>query len=329
MLAVGCNTYAQSPGDSSSLLTRVGTIPLEGVAGRIDHLGFDAKGKRLFVAALGNNTVEVVDLVAGKVTTHISNLRTPQGISFAPESNRLAVANDSDGSCRLYDGTSLQQTATIDLKDDADNVRYDKVSRRFWVGYGAGGLAAIDVEAGKQVADVKLDAHPESFQLETGGKRIFVNVPNAGHVAVVDRESGTLIGKFVLRDASANFPMALDETNHRLFIGCRNPAKLLVLDTETGKTVATVDIVGDTDDLFYDAASKRIYVSGGEGRVTVISQASADSYDVAGQVATAPGARTSFFVPDTRTLYVAVPHRGVQKAELRVFTVVTSKESAK
>jgi len=325
ILAFGGDACAESPGQNSNLLTQVQTIPLDGVEGRIDHFGLDAKGKRLFVSALGNNTVEVVDLVAGKVTNHISNLRAPQGIGFAPESNRLAVANDGDGSCRLYDGTSLQQTATVDLKDDADNVRYDKASHRFWVGYGEGGLAAIDPEAGKQVADIKLDAHPESFQLETKGKRIFVNVPNAGHVAVVDRETGTVIEKIPMKEARANFPMALDEADHRLFIGCRSPAKLLVLDTETDKTIATLDIVGDTDDLFYDAANKRIYVSGGESRVTVISQTSADIYNVAGQVTTAPGARNSFFVRETGTLYVAVPHRGAQKAELRVFTVAPAK----
>ncbi len=157
------------------------------------------------------------------------------------------------------------------------------------------------------------------------GKRIFVNVPGARQVAVVDRESGTLVGKFVPREASANFPMALDEADHRLFIGCRRPAKLLVLDTETGKTVAALDIVGDTDDLFYDATNRRIYVSGGEGRITVISQTTIDRYKVEGQVATAPGARTSFFVPETGTLYVAVPHRGEQNAELRVFRVLPTK----
>jgi DNA-binding beta-propeller fold protein YncE len=321
MLAFACKAHAERPDQSSSPLTQVQTIPLDGVDGRIDHFGPDAKGKRLFVAALGNNTVEVVDLAAGKVTQHIGNLRAPQGIGFASESNRLAVANDEDGSCRLYNGTSLKQTATIELKDDADNVRFDPGARRFWVGYGDGGLAAIDPESGKQVADVKLDAHPESFQLETKGKRIFVNVPDAGHVAVVDRESAAVIEKFSLKEAGANFPMALDEADHRLFIGCRNPAKLLVLDTETGKTVATLDIVGDTDDLFYDAANKRIYVSGGEGRITVISQADSDIYDVSGQVVTAPGARTSFFMPEKGMLYVAIPHRGYQKAELRVFSV--------
>jgi hypothetical protein len=323
-LAFCCDTYAR-PNQSSHLPTQVQTIALDWVEGRIDHFGLDAKRKRLFVSALGNNTVEVVDLLAGKVTNRIRNLRAPQGIGFAPESNRLAVANEGDGSCRLFAGASLQRTAIVDLKDDADNVRYDKISRHFWVGYGDGGLAEIDPESGKKIADVKLDAHPESFQLETAGKRIFVNVPNAGYVGVVDRETKTVIEKIPLREARANFPMALDETDHRLFIGCRSPAKLLVLDTEAGKTVATVDIVGDTDDLFYDAANKRIYVSGGEGRITVISQTSADTYNVAGQVTTAPGARTSYFVPETRMLYVAVPHRGAQKAELRVFSVATAR----
>jgi YVTN family beta-propeller protein len=321
LLMVGCSSHAEGKAEDSKLLTQVQTIALDGVEGRIDHFALDAKGKRLFVAALGNNTVEVVDLAAGKVTQRVKSLSAPQGIAFAPDSNRLAIANDKDGSVRLYDGTSFQQIKVIDLKDDADNVRYDAEARRFWVGYGDGGLAAIDPTNGNVLADVKLDAHPESFQLESKGKRIFVNVPKAGHVAVIDREKGAVIAKWPIKAASANFPMALDEARHRLFIGCRSPAKLLVLDTESGKTVAAVDVVGDTDDVFYDAATQRIYVSGGEGRITIVSQADADRYELAGQVTTAAGARTSFFVADAGMLYVAVPHRAGQKAELRVFKV--------
>jgi DNA-binding beta-propeller fold protein YncE len=302
-------------------LQLVQTISLPGVEGRIDHFGWDAKGKRLFVAALGNNSVEIVDLTAGKVTQSIKNLQAPQGIGFAADFNRLAVANDKDGSVRLFDAASLLPNQVIDLKDDADNVRYDAVARRFWVGYGEGVLAAIDPQTGKVLADVKLDAHPESFQLESKGKRIFVNVPHAGHVAVVDREKEAVSAKWPLNEGNANFPMALDEANRRLFIGCREPAKLLVLDTESGKTIASVPIVGDTDDLFYDRANKRIYVSGGEGRITIIDQIRADEYRVAGQVRTAPGARTSFFIAETGLLYVAVPHRGPQGAELRVFKI--------
>ena len=325
MLAFGVDSSASTFGQNADFFIELGAIPLNGVEGRIDHFGFDATRQRLFVAALGNDTVELLDLSADRVTQEIKGLRAPQGIGFAPESNRLAVANDQDGSVRLYDGTTLRQTARIDLNDDADNVRYDASSRRFWVGYGEGGLAEIDPENAVEIADVKLESHPESFQLETSGKRIFVNLPGAGYVGVVDRQAGKLTSKFTLKGARANFPMALDEADRRLFIGCRSPAELLVLDTETGKTMASVDIVGDTDDLFYDATNRRIYVSGGEGRVTVIRQTSPDIYEVAGQVGTAPGARTSFFVPGTQTLYVAVPHRAKQSPEVRVFKVPPTK----
>jgi hypothetical protein len=166
---------------------------------------------------------------------------------------------------------------------------------------------------------VKLAGHPEAFQLEQNGPRIFVNVPTAHHIAVVDREKRKVIAKWPVKEAEANFPMALDEANHRLFVGCRKPAKVLVIDTETGKTVTAIDCCGDTDDLFYDAASKRIYVSGGEGYITVIQQTDRDHYAVAEKIPTAPGARTSHFDPGAARLYLAVPHRGDHAAELRVY----------
>jgi DNA-binding beta-propeller fold protein YncE len=305
--------------NGAELLRLVQTIPLPNVEGRIDHFGYDAKGSRLFMAALGNDTVEIIDLASGKVAQRIKNLKAPQGISYAHDVNRLAVANDKDGSVRLYDGATLEQVQLIDLKDDADNVRYDPDARRFWVGYGDGALAAIDPQTGKVLATVKLDAHPESFQLEAKGKRIFANVAAATHVAVVDRDSATVIAKWKLTEAESNFPMALDESNHRLFVGCRKPAKLVVLDTQTGKTAASVEIVGDTDDIFYDAANNRLYVAGGEGRITVVEQTDADHYAVAGQINTALGARTAYFVRETGMFYLAVPHRGAQPAEIRVF----------
>jgi hypothetical protein len=207
----------------------------------------------------------------------------------------------------------------VDLKDDADNVRYDARAKRFWVGYGDGGLACIDPATAKTTADVKLEGHPESFQLESREKRIFVNVPHAREIEVVDREAAKVIDRWKLSGAGGNFPMALDEVHGRLFVGCRQPARLLVLDTATGKQVASVAIVGDTDDVFYDASRRRIYAAGGEGAVTVIEQQDDDKYSVAESVKTAPGARTAYFAAETGSLYVAVPHRGSQRAEIRVF----------
>jgi YVTN family beta-propeller protein len=312
-------------GSSSALswadepLRFVEAIPLPGVEGRIDHMAIDDDGERLFVTALGNNTLEVIDLTSKKVLQPIKNLAAPQGVCIAPALKRVAVANDKDGSVRLYDAGSLEQRGVVDLKDDADNVRYDPATGRFWVGYGEGGLAAIDAQTGKQVATIPLDGHPESFQLNASDKRIFVNIPTASQVAVLDREKATVITKWSIKQGAANFPMALDAEHRRLFVGCRKPPQLLVLDTTTGQTIKSLNATGDADDVFYDGAAGRIYVSGGEGKVTVISQKDADTYELVGSVSTAAGARTSVFDATCKLLYVAVPHRGNQTAEIRIY----------
>jgi YVTN family beta-propeller protein len=295
------------------------TIPLDKVEGRIDHMACDSAAQRLYVAALGNNTVEVIDLESGKVIKSIAGPQEPQGICVAGASSNFAVASGQDGKCRLFD-KSMTVIATADNMDDADNARYDASANRIYIGYGRGALAVLDADKLTKLADIPLAGHPESFQLEHAGNRIFVNVPSAGHIAVVDRDQKKVIATWPMKDAKWNFPMALDEADHRLFVGCRKPAKLLVLDTETGKTVAALDCVGDTDDVFYDAAAKRIYVSGGAGAITVIEQSDPDHYRESASLATASGARTSLFVPDRAALYLAVPHRGSQLAEIRVYT---------
>jgi hypothetical protein len=302
-------------------LKLIHTIPLGEVDGRIDHMALDILGQRLFVAALGNNSLEMIDLNSGKVSQRITGLAAPQGVCFIPEFQRLAIANAKDGSLRLYDSQSLSPIATVDLQDDADNVRYDFKAKRLWVGYGNGGLAVIDIETHSQVADIKLDGHPESFQLESKGNRIFVNVPTAGHVAVVDRDSLTVVAKWPVPPGSANFPMTLDEPNQQLVVGCRKPAQMLVLDTTVGKEVARLAIAGDTDDLFFDDHHKRLYVSGGEGVITVIQQTDPSTYVEVGKIPTATGARTSYFDAQSGLFYVAIPHRGQQQAEVRVFKV--------
>src|SRR5256886_3674146 len=211
------------------------TIPLPGVEGRIDHLSLDAANDRLFVCALGNNTVEVLDLRKGERIHSITGLGAPQGIAYIPELNRIFVANDKGGICKIYDGKSFQAVGELDLKDDADNVRYDDATKKIYVGFGSGGIAIVNASKGKQIGSIKLSAHPEAFELEKNGKRIFVNVPNSRHVAVIDREKGKVVATWKTDLAFGNFPMALDDANHRLFIGCRLPPKLVVLNSETGE----------------------------------------------------------------------------------------------
>jgi DNA-binding beta-propeller fold protein YncE len=278
------------------------------------------KNERLFAAALGNNSLEVIDLANNKPLQSIPNLKKPTGSAWIPDLNRLAVASGDDGMCRFFDGNPLKLAGEIKNLDDADNVRYDAKNQKLYVGYSDGALAVIDPKTMQKIADIKLDAHPESFQLEQNGPRIFINLPDAHQIAVADRQKNIVIAKWPQKNPSANFPMALDETHKRLFIGCRSPARLLVLDMNSGQNIATLTCVGDTDDLFYNPTHQQIYISGGDGAITVINQLDPDHYQSLGDQKTAPGARTSFFSPDLKSLYLAIPHRGRQPAQIQIFS---------
>jgi DNA-binding beta-propeller fold protein YncE len=318
LVTLALGLQAQEPG----ALRLTQTIPLPGVKGRFDHFAIDAKGHRLFVAALGNDTLEVLDLAAGKRIQSIAGMRKPTGVLFLPELNQVFVANGDDGTLKILNGVDYRLVKNLDSLADADNLRLDPKTKLAYLGYGEGALAIVDPAALKTVADIKLAAHPESFQLERGGNRIFVNVPDAKQIAVIDRDKRTVTGTWPITEFKANFPMALDESNHRLFVGCREPAQLVVFDTAMGKTVTSVGISGDTDDLFYDARLKRIYLSCGQGFIDVIDQRDADTYRLGERIPTRPGARTSFFSADLNEFYLAVPHGGQREAEIRAFRTI-------
>lgn len=294
-------------------------IPLPGVKGRIDHFALDAKGRRLFMAALGNDTVEFLDPEAGQRARSVTGCHKPQGVLFLPASQRLCIANGGDGTVSFHDAASGALIKKLDGMDDADNVRFDSKAQTVYVGYGDGALAIISAASFTRTGTIKLAGHPESFQLEKNGPRIFVNVPDSGHVAVVDRDKRAVIATWPLTGFKANFPMALDEANHRLFIGCRKPARLVVLDTRDGGHVSDLAISGDTDDLFYDAARQRIYLSCGEGYLDVLQQKSADTYQLRDRITTSSGARTCFYDSASDELFLAVPARGNKSAEVRVY----------
>ena len=305
-------------GQSTQPLRLEKTIEMSEVQGRIDHMSVDVKGERLFVSALGNNTVEVIDVKNGTRAHTISGMKQPQGVLYVPENNRLYIANDEDGTVRILDGTTFKSIQKLDYGDDADNLRYDAEHQRVYVGYGGGGLGEIDAE-GNKVGESKLDAHPESFQLEKGSSRIYVNLPKSLKIAVVNREERTILGTWRTDGTTANYPMALDETDHRLFVVSRFPARLLVFDTNTGKIIQSLSAAGDCDDVFYDKKRKRIYASGGEGAISVFEQQDADHYKELARIATIKGARTSFFSPELDRFYLAVRRQASQPAAIQVF----------
>jgi hypothetical protein len=299
-------------------LRLIQTVTLPDGRGRIDHMDLDAARERLFVAELGNDAVAVVDLKAGALARRITGVAEPQGVAYVPELDRLFVTSGETGSVAIFEGAALAPLPEVALDSDADNIRYDAAQRELYVGFGNGGLARLAAVGAAHIDDIALSGHPESFQLEADGPLIFVNVPDAGDVEVVDRDQRARIASWPLAGARANFPMALDEPDGRLVVATRDPSALLVLDTLNGKELARTESCGDADDVFYDARRRQLYVACGEGVLDVLALADPPPRRIA-RIATAPGARTSLFVPEQDRLYVAAPHRGEQPAEILIF----------
>jgi hypothetical protein len=318
--------YAQqnSTSDAPRPMVLTEAIPLEGVQGRFDHFG--TSGTLLFVSALGNNTVEVIGISSRTLEHTITGVPNPQGVAYAPQVNKLFVAS-SQGKLYIYDGTSFALLTAIDFHGDVDNLRYDPATKRVYVGYGdeeAAAIAVVDATTNQRAKEeYKVGAHPESFQLETSGPNIYVNLPDLKQIAVINRTTDT-ITRWPLT-IEHNFPMALDEADHRLFVATHEPPKLAVFDATSGKMIAALPSVQDADDLFYDASRKRIYMPGGEGFISVFQQKDPDHYEPLAKVPSALGARTAGYFGKGKKnfdrFFLAVPARAGHGAEIWIYTV--------
>jgi DNA-binding beta-propeller fold protein YncE len=313
-------------GNSEKPLVLTDAIPLENAKGRFDH--FAMGGGRLFVAALGSNAVEVIN-IGGRVLDHtINGIPDPQGIAFSPETNKLFVASGR-GKVYVYDGESYNQITTVDFQGGADNLRYDGSTKRVYVGCGddekTGAIAMIDAMTNQRLADeYKLGGEPESFQLEKTGPNIYVNVPDLQQIVVVNRATKE-IRRWPLNGVAHNFPMALDEPDQRLFVGVHMPPRLAVFDTASGRLVTALPSVQDSDDLYFDTDRKRIYMPGGEGFIAAFQMTDPDHYKLLARIPTAIGAKTAGYCGKQGKgfdrFYLAVPARGGQSAEVRIYTV--------
>jgi YVTN family beta-propeller protein len=293
-------------------------IPLGDVRGRIDHMAIDLLRQRLIVAELGNDSVGIVDLKNRKVIQTISGLKEPQGVGYVPAMEILYIANAGDGSVQVFLGADYSPAGRVDLGDDADNIRVDAAADQVLVGYGSGGLAVIDAKSFRKIADIPLRAHPESFQLDPGSKQVFVNLPGARAIAVVDRQSGKQTASWPIAIAEGNFPMALHLAAGHVLSIFRNPAKLGVFAMKDGSPVAGLDICGDADDLFVDAKRNRVYVSCGDGFLDVLD-AEGNAYKRIARIPTVSGARTSLFVPELDRLFLAARAAPGEPASIWVF----------
>jgi DNA-binding beta-propeller fold protein YncE len=331
-LALTCCKPAQktaAAGESSPLILTA-QIPLSGVQGRFDHFSFDpGEPGRIFISALGNNSVEVLNTVEGTAVHRIADIPEPQGIAFAVGLNKIFVASRK-GKLYIYDGTDYTLETTIDYNADVDNLRYEAPSKRVYVGYGDEDKAAIgvvDATTNQRLDEVyPIGAHPESYQLETSGPNIYVNLEDLKQVGVINRTTKMLTKWELPNKFEENFPMALDEADHRLFIVTRTPPRLVVYDTHSGHVVATEPCVADVDDLYYDANHKRVYIPGGQGFIDVFQQNDADRYEPLTRIATVIGARTAGFTPrigkkGQDRLFLAVPSTPGKEAAVWAYTV--------
>jgi DNA-binding beta-propeller fold protein YncE len=334
-------------GQTPSTLELKGRIPLAKVDGRMDHVGVDIGGQRLFAAAFDNKTLEVIDLQAGKQARTIPNLDHPQQTYFDPPTNHLFVSSEGDGTVKVFDGTTFQLLQTTPLGSDADNMRFDARNKHVVVAYGGekflngrvargqglkdGALAILDT-TGKKVGQIPTDGHPESLAVEKNGTRVFTNVPDKKEIVVGDLTNYSVLAHWALPGCE-NYPMAFDEDHHRVFVMCRASGVLLALDSDDGKQVAVLPLTtsASSDDMFYDASKGRIYVlarivqkdnprAPGPGIIEAFQQKDPDHYEKTDSFQSGFAAQTGLFVPEWNELFVATRHQpGGQSGEILVY----------
>jgi DNA-binding beta-propeller fold protein YncE len=315
-------------GQDASPLKLVQKVPMPNVQDRLDHLGVDVPGKRLFIAALGDkqNTVEVVDLKSNQRTASIPGQSKPQGIFYSVDFKKLFVANGTDGTCKIFAGDTFKLINSFRVGDDADHVGYDPETKYLYIGTGdakSGALVVIDTRTGAHIADIKTDARPGGIKFDKSNSQIYVTLTGSSNLGVLDRKKREQVTTWAVAGVPGNVALAIDEKHHRLFAGSRTPPLLTILNTDTGKTITQVEGVEGIDDLWYDAAHQRIYASGGRGfdvgSIYVYQQTGADQYKLTGKIPTAPGAGTSLWVAEFNRFFVAAPASEKQEAQVLIF----------
>jgi DNA-binding beta-propeller fold protein YncE len=319
-LALAGLLLAAAPAPAQSLeLTQ--TIPLKGKAGKLDHLALDTKRDRLFLANTANGTLDVVDLKAGNLLKQVAGQSGIQGVAYAPDLDRVFVGLGSGSLCNVFAGEDYKPLKTIRF-NDSDNVRYDPAGKQVFVAHAEQALGVVDAQTFAVKPDIKLPGPAEGFQTASGKPRLYLVVPTPSQLVMIDTEKREVTGAYPIATASNGHPLTLDEANHRVFVGCRTPPTVVVLDSETGKEVTSTAIPEGVDDLHYDAKRKRLYASCGDGAIAVIRQVDPDHYEVAEKVDTAKGAKTSLFDAATGRLFLAVPRQaGKEGPEIRVYKV--------
>ncbi|HET8924489.1 MAG TPA: YncE family protein [Candidatus Acidoferrum sp.] len=305
------------------------TIPLPDLkGGDFDHFDIDLASNRIFLAAEDNDAVEVFDIRTNKLIHTIRDLDTPHTLLYLSVAKQLWVVDGGDGSIKILDGGTYSVMETVKLAIGADSAVYDAPRHLLYIA--AGGedakmsfslISIVDTSTRKRVGDIRVEStNIEAMAIDKTGARLFANVRDRNLVAVIDTAKRTVTSTWPLGEVRGNTPMALDEANQRLFVVGRKPARLIVLDSDSGKIVTTLPTAEITDEMLFDAASKRIYVACDEF-VVVYLQHDPDHYEELGRIPTGYRAKTGILVPQLKRYYVAAPRHGQHVAEVRVYEV--------
>jgi DNA-binding beta-propeller fold protein YncE len=317
-------------GQQKAPLALLRSIPLPGLHdGDFDNFAVDLQGHRLFVTAEENSAVEVCDLRTNKLIHTISDVKAPHSIVYRADLRKLFVTDGGTAEVKIYQGDSYKPIGSIKLDYGADAVAYDPTTKYMYVTNGSNAahlsyslISVVDTTSDRKLADIKVESHIDAMALEKSGPRLFVAEPSNNSVGVIDRTKRTVIATWsIAQEAQQNLAIAFDEAGHRLFTVSRKPAKLIVLDSDSGKIVSSLPCVDMNDGVVFDARFKRIYVPGTEF-VDVFQQRDPDHYDLLSHVPGAFRAKTSILVPELNRYYVAAPHHGDKTAEVLVFTVL-------
>jgi len=319
-----------SPAQEKAPLRLAHTIDLPGVR-KWDHFGVDLKGNRLFVASEEEPAVEVFDLRTNKHLQSLTEFKEPHNVLPLPELKKIYVVDGEASEIKILDYDSYKLIGRTELTIDADPVVYDSSSKFLYVVNGGREaktptclISIVDTTTGKKIADMKLETNRlESMAIEKSGTRLFVNMTGINSIGVLDREKRAVVETWPVTAGKDNVPLQYDEATHRLFLATRKPSKLVVVNADNGKQVASLDVADYVDDLAYDAAHHRLYIpgGGGNGAVTVVEQHGADDYKIVATIPTKPGAKTARLVPELNKYYVGVPAKDAQPAQILVFDV--------
>jgi len=303
-------------------------VLVPGVERKWDHFAADIPSNRLFVSSEEEPVIEIFDLRTGKHLQTLTDFKETHNVLPIPALKKLLVVDGGASEIKVLDYISYKVTGRIALTIDADPIVYDTDKKLLYVVNGGRAaktpyclISVVDVVREKKLADLTLDTNRlESMALDKSGHRLFVNMTGANEIGVIDRGKRALVQKWPLSDSKENVPMQYDEINHRLFVVTRKPSTFIVLNTDTGKVVATLNVPDFVDDLAFDSNLHRLYAiaGGGEGAVSVIAQRDPDVYEVIATVPTKPGAKTGTFVPELNRLYVGVPTREKQEAQILI-----------